>query len=254
MATPFLQLQTGIGNYFRNSAAPAQAAALTLPLLLLYGVGITLIPTAANGVDFLSTALYHAFYLLPAPGLAYLGFYGILLIGNLALFYYLERANKLNVQYFLPLLLECLFYAALTGSISAWITTDLVHAISGPAFHLNAATSVRHFGPIEGIIVSAGAGLHEELVFRLLGIGAVARLWLGREWRKPTAKLLGLILVSSLLFSLAHFLGEPFRLHALVYRSVSGVLFGALFLFRGFAVSAWTHALYDIWVILVIGT
>jgi len=253
MATSLSRLQTGIGNYFRNSAEPAQAAALTLPLLLLYGLGIMLIPSAANGVDFLSAALYHAFYLLPAPGLAYLGFYGILLIGNLALFYYLERANKLNVQYFLPLLLECLFYAALTGSISSWITTDLVHAVRGPAFHLNAATSVRHFGPIEGLIVSAGAGLHEELVFRLVGIGAVARLWLGKEWRKPTLKLLGLIFLSSLLFSLAHYFGEPFRLHTLVYRTVAGVLFGGLFLFRGFAVAAWTHALYDVWVILVIG-
>jgi hypothetical protein len=38
-----------------------------------------------------------------------------------------------------------------------------------------------------------------------------------------------------------------------VFRTVAGVVFASLFLVRGFAVAAWTHALYDVWVIVVLG-
>jgi membrane protease YdiL (CAAX protease family) len=67
------------------------------------------------------------------------------------------------------------------------------------------------------------------------------------------ALILGLA-VSSLLFSAMHHIppyGDPLRLGIFTFRCLAGICFGLLFWFRGFAVAVYTHALYDLYVLLV---
>jgi hypothetical protein len=45
--------------------------------------------------------------------------------------------------------------------------------------------------------------------------------------------------------------GEPFELRAFVFRWVCGLVFTVIYVFRGFAPVVWTHALYDIWVLVL---
>jgi hypothetical protein len=47
--------------------------------------------------------------------------------------------------------------------------------------------------------------------------------------------------------------GEPWKLGVFVYRFLCGLFFATLFQTRGFAVAVYTHALYDIYVLLVHG-
>src|SRR5664279_4954254 len=47
-----------------------------------------------------------------------------------------------------------------------------------------------------------------------------------------------------------HF-GEPFTVQAFVFRWVSGLVFTAIFAWRGFAPAVWTHALSDHWVLVL---
>ncbi len=240
------QTQSALGNYFRHSSGGTQSAVLALPLLLFYGAGITLVPEARNGVDLISSALSRLMAHTANPTAIYIGFYGFLALADVGLFLWLRKQNRLNPQWLLPLLAECLLYAFVTGMLSSMATRSLLGLATD-------AAGERHFGVVAGLIVSAGAGLHEELFFRLGGIGLVGLLWLGKDWQKPSMRLVTLVLVSSVVFSLAHYLGEPFALTSFVFRTVSGVLFATLFLTRGFAVAAWTHALYDAWVIVVLG-
>jgi membrane protease YdiL (CAAX protease family) len=61
------------------------------------------------------------------------------------------------------------------------------------------------------------------------------------------------LVVSSVIFSAVHHVGnmaEPFTLGAFVFRFFAGGVFAFLFHLRGFAVAAWTHALYDVWVMV----
>ena len=54
-------------------------------------------------------------------------------------------------------------------------------------------------------------------------------------------------------FSAFHYLGplgDPLRLESFVFRALAGVAFSALYLTRGFGITAWTHALYDVAVLL----
>jgi hypothetical protein len=62
-------------------------------------------------------------------------------------------------------------------------------------------------------------------------------------------------LVSAVLFSAAHHIvgGEPWRVGVFVYRILCGLIFAALFQWRGFAVAVYTHALYDVFVLTLHG-
>src|SRR5205807_1393878 len=94
---------------------------------------------------------------------------------------------------------------------------------------------------------------NEELVFRLILLGGTVALLtrvLGvRAWFATAFA----FAFTAVLFSAAHHVigGEEWRLGAFVYRVFCGLFFAALFQFRGFAVAVYTHALYDIYVMVV---
>jgi hypothetical protein len=59
--------------------------------------------------------------------------------------------------------------------------------------------------------------------------------------------------LGALVFSLFHYvgpLGDPFALGSFTFRAVAGLLFSILYLLRGFGITAWTHALYDVFLAL----
>jgi hypothetical protein len=45
-------------------------------------------------------------------------------------------------------------------------------------------------------------------------------------------------------------LGDDFELSSFVFRTVCGLVLTAIFAIRGFAPAVWTHALYDVWVMI----
>lgn len=106
----------------------------------------------------------------------------------------------------------------------------------------------------EQAVISLGAGLYEELLFRLVLITAF--LWILRDgfglradWAAGIA-----IGLSALLFAVYHndsFTGTGgVDLARILAYSIAGVFFGVVFLWRGFGIVVAAHALYDI-VVLV---
>ena len=56
-------------------------------------------------------------------------------------------------------------------------------------------------------------------------------------------------IVGAVIFSAFHYVGpfgDPFQLDSFIFRAVAGLLFSALYLLRGFGIAAWSHALYDV--------
>lgn len=99
----------------------------------------------------------------------------------------------------------------------------------------------------EMIVTFLGAGIYEELVFRLAGFAVLSLLF--RDLLKIEKKLSMLLIVvsSGILFSLYHYLGnEPFSWPSFIFRTVAGIYFGLLLMFRGFGVTAGSHTAYDI--------
>ena len=79
--------------------------------------------------------------------------------------------------------------------------------------------------------------------------------WTARRlfgWRPGAAGIFATVL-GALIFSAFHYIGpygDPLQLQSFVFRALSGLAFSALYLLRGFGITAWTHALYDAFLLL----
>ncbi|MCH8328742.1 MAG: CPBP family intramembrane metalloprotease, partial [Candidatus Marinimicrobia bacterium] len=101
-------------------------------------------------------------------------------------------------------------------------------------------------------LLSIGAGIYEEAVFRLVLISLLMLFFTqALLWHKIPSALLA-VAGAGVIFSLFHYvgpMGEPFSWNTMAYRSVAGVLLGGLFIWRGFGITAYTHTVYDLFVL-----
>jgi hypothetical protein len=106
----------------------------------------------------------------------------------------------------------------------------------------------------EGVLLSIGAGVYEELLFRLLGF-AVLHLILADILRFPQWLALGgTVLLSAFAFAAYHCLGsEAFAWPPFVFRSLAGTVLGTIFLTRGFGITALSHIAYNLFLCVMIG-
>jgi hypothetical protein len=106
------------------------------------------------------------------------------------------------------------------------------------------------------IVTGVGAGIYEELVFRLILICALMVLFQDLFGLSHKNAIILSVLISSALFSAHHhhiaFIngqlgrGAAFNWTEFGFRTIAGIYFAALFAIRGFGITAGTHAFYDI--------
>ncbi|TKJ38747.1 MAG: hypothetical protein CEE38_03320 [Planctomycetes bacterium B3_Pla] len=108
---------------------------------------------------------------------------------------------------------------------------------------------------LANIVTGIGAGIYEELVFRLILICLLMLLFQDILRLTNTNSIILSVLISASLFSAHHHIdflsgqanaGDPFELTKFVFRTIAGIYFAALFAIRGFGITAGTHASYNI--------
>lgn len=241
LARTFPTLRT-LGRYFSSRADALTQLFLLLPLFVVYHVGVVTqvergpdgrIQWVGNGVDFLTGTALH---LARGDVLTYLGGAVLVTLALLALILRSRRRERLHPKLFAPLLIESAVYAVLTAGLIGYV----VDAVG--------------LGVLDGgslwtqVVSSCGAGLHEELVFRLALFHGGSWL-IGRRLRRPWIAWLLVGAATSLLFAAMHYvgpLGDRFSLSSFSFRLLLGGVFAVIYRARGLAVAAWTHTLYDI--------
>jgi membrane protease YdiL (CAAX protease family) len=129
-------------------------------------------------------------------------------------------------------------------------TTRLLQSIPS----LVAAAQLTQLALPAKVMIALGAGLYEELLFRVVIVSGL--IWIARRGAGlgPAAAALAATIGGALLFALAHHvgsLGEPLTLNAFTFRTLAGLFFSGLYVLRGFGITAWTHALYDVMVLVL---
>jgi hypothetical protein len=106
-----------------------------------------------------------------------------------------------------------------------------------------------------GLLTGIGAGIYEELIFRLFLISLSMIFFETVLGIHRTRAVIISVIISSVLFSLHHhfiFLDgqfarkEIFTMTRFAFRTVAGVFFAIIYAVRGFGIAAGTHSFYDI--------
>lgn len=221
---------------------------LVLPLLVFYEIGV-ISSDRMNGADLVTSAL------LRLVGTQ--GFIGVqigLIVIVLGIAAYLRKHQQLRLAQILPVILESGVYALTMGTFIIFVMVDVLHIDPRLAAGTSPIASASIF---QKLLMSVGAGVHEELVFRMLLFGGIFALltklkFANRRW---IAMLIALG-ISSVLFSAAHHigpLGDPLRIGVFTYRAIAGLFFGLIYHYRGFAIAVYSHSLYDIYVMIFAG-
>jgi len=237
-------------SYFQATRHPWPSLLILLPLLVIYEGGIIWLggpqPDAMrNGADaWLHWGLEQVgvnFAYAP-PVLIALAF----LFWSFATF---DKRPQDLVGVVSGMVIEAVFFALGLWGLSRALWPLLNH------FGIELQWSTSHRQSIGQAITFIGAGIYEEVLFRLI-------LFSGLVMVLRTAFLPAVLAVplaataSAALFSAAHHFGpfgEPFDQGVFLFRTLAGLYFTVVFRLRGFGVAAGAHALYDVVVGVAMG-
>ncbi|MBN1571558.1 MAG: CPBP family intramembrane metalloprotease [Acidobacteria bacterium] len=221
-------------GYLKETRRPIYSAALVLPFLCVYHAGtLVLNTTYINGADALIIRILSLFSVHSMFGSV------LVLIASFTIWQLRTRATwKIKSGMLLVYFLESACFALILLFTFGWFSTHLSLAMS------------RKGGGFADLVLYCGAGIYEELVFRgfLLGFLIVVSRHVISSKR---AGIVAATVLAAFLFSVFHYIGpsgDAFSLGSFLQRMVAGLYFSALFVTRGFGVTASAHAIYDIFV------
>lgn len=233
-----------VKQYFEGTNNLLYSFLVSLPLFFLYEILILISQPAGDAIVRISVDVWVK-SLFSSLGVSAISFSLLIIaiVGLFILYKEKERLKTLKFAYFPMLLLEATVYAI----VVAFISQSLV------SFVLNMAASdpISTLTTTQKLALSLGAGLYEELFFRVILVTVFILIFtkvFGKKWAAVTAA----VVLSALLFSAVHYIGsmgDAFTLGSFLYRFLFGLILNGIYVWRGFGVAAWTHAIYDIMVI-----
>ena len=236
--------------YHRYTRTATYGFLMALPLLVLYEALIWFVNRGQVAQVRISAEVWMKQVLptLGATGMHVLAV--VVVLVGLGIYLY-ERKKKipLRPRYAGWMVAESTVYAI----VLAFLVSYVVGAIFNAAPSGLAAGQLDEQSLLMKLALSIGAGLYEELAFRVILVGGlywVLSLFLGE--RKRLAAYIIAAVIGALLFSWVHYigsLGDAFTLSSFTFRFLFGLALNVVFLVRGFGVAAWTHALYDVMIV-----
>lgn len=235
-----------MSQYLTFSKSPLYSFIFTLPLFLLYEVGIFLISSRdidqlRNGADVLMRQVLESFGIY-----GMYGFGGTFLIGFLIAF--IRQKKNLRTSEIESRFLLIMFFESIV-----WATLLVIMMIKIPTFL--SLSNEDHL--IQQVVLAIGAGIYEEFVFRVLLISGLAILFgLIFNWGEFGKTFLSVI-ISSAIFSIFHFFGsygDTFSFPLFFVRFFAGIFLAMIYIFRGFGITAYAHSIYDLFVLVYITT
>ena len=237
-------------RYYELTRKHSYSLLFALPVLLAYEAGAWLINGSTQGLRNGADVLLRT--VLAAGGIhSTVAFTAILALGAAVLVARERRkeAVPLRGAVFGGMMMESVMYALVFGTIVGTLTTWVLGGWRLAADQGGALDRVS-FG--DGVVLSLGAGFYEELLFRVILVGGLLAVFNQSKVGRTAGRVYAAVL-AALLFSAFHYIGPyayPLELGSFMFRFISGLALNALFITRGFGIAVWTHALYDIYVLM----
>ncbi len=243
----------GSASYIALAKKPLHTLLFLIPLILFYEIGsfFFLTEQVAGQVETIRAyrVIGDVFRFLGAVGSPVMERVpSVLIIVMLFAWHVLNRDNlRIRPKVILGMALESLLWA-IPLIVLLQLATGIAGGMAAPAAQIGAG-QLAALPPASLAVISVGAGLYEELLFRLLGITILHMLivdFFGAKDKHGTALAIGLTAVA---FALYHDRSDT---AAVVTYLCAGVYFGFVFVSRGFGIVVATHALYNLAVTIVL--
>jgi membrane protease YdiL (CAAX protease family) len=245
---------TAPGTYWTRSTRPLHVLLFLVPLIALYEVGSAMYLVdvqAAVERTVLAKKLFADLFNLFGVAGAFMP--GLALAAVLLVWHVMSRDPwKVDPGTLATMLFESALWTLPLLVIMA-VAGQMAHVGPGSAAHVVALAAG---DPAPGIganlTISIGAGLYEEMLFRLVGLALlhfvlVDLVGMPHRWGSAAA-----IVLSAVAFAAYHQPHLPQEWGKVVFYVLSGVYLGTVYAVRGFGIAVGTHALYDVLVLVVL--
>jgi membrane protease YdiL (CAAX protease family) len=233
-------------TYWIESRQPLASLVFIAPLLVAYEVGVLLLGSSY----FESAALRNGadVWLRQFLGLIGLGQYFLLPVLTICILLGWHHTTghswRVSGKVLWGMAGECLLLTVVLRLLLQ-LQGLLMQTVAGP-IEMSFAKSIEPY--FVNLILYLGAGIYEELLFRLILLSLI--IWLLKHLgMESTSRVVVAVVLTSLLFAAAHHVGEhgePLNWFFFSFRVLAGGFFSVLFIYRGFGIAAGTHAGYDI--------
>ncbi|MFO0973732.1 MAG: CPBP family glutamic-type intramembrane protease [Phycisphaerae bacterium] len=226
-------------GYYGGTQRPLQCLAFLLPITVAYELGMAWLHRSHavdDGPDLAAQLVLQWFFSLFGATGYYLP--GLALVAVLLAWHVASREQwRIEVPLLAGMSAESVLLALPLLVFSRVFNTE----------SLAAATSSG--GVLEELLLSLGAGIYEELVFRLMLISLLMLLLrdilrLKQSWSVGAA-----VCLSSLAFAAHHYppIGsDEFTATAFAFRALAGGYLAGVYVIRGFGIAVGCHAVYDV--------
>ena len=229
-------------SYLLKSKTSFYSFLFTLPLFFLYEINILFLSwddilVVRNGADFLMRNILESFDIYGLYGLGLVFFLGLLI--TYIFFIKEDQQHEVNVNFLFIMLAESMLWSV----VLYFLLFKFIVLLMNPV-----GKSI-----LQQVTLAIGAGIYEEFLFRVLLIAGLSGI-LGFVfmWDKAFKNIIAVIL-SGGIFSAFHFMGEYgdfFSMELFLIRFFAGLILGVLYMYRGFGITAYTHSIYDLIVLI----
>ena len=229
-------------SYLSKSRTSFYSFLFTLPLFFLYEVNILFLSwddilVVRNGADFLMRNILESFDIYGLYGLGLVFFLGLLV--TYIFFIKEDQQQEVNVNFLFIMLAESMLWSVVLYFLLFKFMVLLMNPVGKTI--------------LQQVTLAIGAGIYEEFLFRVLLIAGLSGI-LGFVfmWDKTFKNIIAVVL-SGGIFSAFHFMGEYgdfFSMELFLIRFFAGLILGVLYMYRGFGITAYTHSIYDLIVLI----
>ncbi len=234
-------------SYFAATRHPLACLLFLVPLLAAYEIGVVTLSadqpgSLRNGADVWLR------WCLERYGITQLWAAPLLVVGLFAVRSLLQTNDRPRGYFrlYFKMLLESALYAFLLWALSRNFLRLLDHA--GVVLNQPSPDGVS-VTPTAQILTYIGAGIYEEVIFRL-GLFSIVCLVLRFMWVPSIVAGPVAAVACAVLFAAAHHIGPygewPINSTVFLFRVIAGILFTMIYVFRGFGIAVGAHAGYDI--------
>lgn len=226
-----------LARYAREARHLDLSLLMVVPLLAAYEVAMVLVDSPVrNGAEMVLSELFRQVDPSALRTARWTAMGLLAVVGAAGVVRHRRRVARVHW-----VLLEALGFALVLGPVVGWMVGRIGLSVpSGDVSGMSLATAM---------LLSVGAGLWEEILFRFLLLGGLVVILRRAVGANLATAVTVAVVVSSLAFAFYHHVGdfgEPLELHRFAFRTVAGTLLGVLFATRGLAVVVYMHVFYDL--------